>query len=76
MRRIANIILLFVLGTGIGWAQKANYSLYRAMRNLPSVTTTVDPHFIHGTDSFWYSMHTDAGERFYVVDPVILLTVF
>ena len=70
MRRIANIILLFVLGTGIGWAQKANYSLYRAMRNLPSVTTTVDPHFIHGTDSFWYSMHTDAGERFYVVDPV------
>ena len=59
-----------MLGIGTCWPQKANYSLYRAMRSLPAGSTSVDPHFIHGTDSFWYSMRTDTGERFYLVDPV------
>lgn len=70
MKYFGNIILFLMFGIGAGWSQKANYSLYRAMRSLPVGSTSIDPHFIHGTDSFWYSMRTDTGERFYIVDPV------
>ncbi|RYY19252.1 MAG: S9 family peptidase, partial [Chitinophagaceae bacterium] len=55
-------------------AEKANYQLASRFSTgkleRMVFSTAVDPHWLKGSDRFWYSYETTEGKKWYIVDPV------
>lgn len=69
-----NRVMLFVLMcgmTGTVCAQQANFRQAEKFRKAGSETGSlkVSPHFLEGSDKFWYSYKTSEGTSWYLVDP-------
>ncbi|MDE6451510.1 MAG: S9 family peptidase, partial [Odoribacter sp.] len=69
-----NRVMLFVLMcgmTGMVCAQQANFRQAEKFRKAGSETGSlkVSPHFLKGSDKFWYSYKTSEGTSWYLVDP-------
>lgn len=77
MKKIFLIILSLhlLMASQAQQVQKANYSLAEKFRNIglgslfAQNSMTVYPHFIHGTDKFWFDFRTGDGRNYYFVDP-------
>jgi dipeptidyl-peptidase-4 len=56
-------------------SEKANYQLASRFSTgkleRMVFSTSVDPHWLKGSDRFWYSYETTEGKKWYIVDPVI-----
>ncbi len=72
-------LLLLILSTTYLVAQEdnrvvtANYQLAARFApyklNTLTYSTTISPHWIEGTDRFWYEWETSDGKSFYLIDP-------
>ena len=75
MKRVLTSLVLIVLLTVPNFAgETANFGLAEKFStdNLRKMVGdfTVDPHWLHESDRFWYSYKTSAGTKYYLVDPV------
>ena len=72
MRRKGYILLLLSLLAFGARGQKANFEQAERFTSMPFGklvgTLAVSPHFINGSDRFWYSFTTGDGTRYYYVD--------
>src|SRR5918993_962495 len=76
MRKLIAMLLLSVGVSAIAQQQPAERANYQLASRFSTgklermiFSTSVDPHWLKGSDRFWYSYETTAGKKWYLVDP-------
>ncbi len=65
---IVVIGLLLSMSPVSTYGQKANYGQMRKYSQLRANSTLLQPHFLNGSDKFWFKFETDEGLEYYFVD--------
>ena len=68
MKKISVLFLLMLCGSTVV-AQRADFGLARRMMRSQVYMREVQPHFLPGSDKFWYMVRGAGGEEYWFVDP-------